>query len=351
MAPVIAELRRRIGGDCVVWSTGQHREMLRQILTLFDLTADVDLDLMRPDQSLNGLFAAAVTGLDRLIEADRPDVILVHGDTSTAAAAAVAAFHRGVRIAHVEAGLRSGRMDQPWPEEFNRRLVDLIGDRLYAPTQTAADALLAEGVDAGRILITGNTVVDALQGVSARLTQDGSLRAELEARFNWLDPDLPLLLVTGHRRESFGAGFKSICDALARLGDTGEMQIVYPVHLNPNVQKPVRERLTGHGAIRLIEPVDYLDFVYLMTRAAVILTDSGGVQEEAPSLGKPVLVMRDVTERPEAVAAGAAELVGSDPEKIFTRALGLVREGRRTHIDNPYGDGSSARRIADDLLE
>lgn len=349
MAPVVRALKAAEDFECLVLSSGQHREMLRQVLDIFDISVDHDLEVMTAGQTLNGAFQAIVGGMDRLLEQTRPDVLLVHGDTTTAAAASVAAFHRRVPVAHVEAGLRSGRMDQPWPEEFNRRLVDMVATQLYAPTEGSRANLLAEGVPDARILVTGNTVIDALLETSARIEADAALRADLDARFAHLDGTLPLVLVTGHRRESFGDGFRSICEALKALDATGEVQILYPVHMNPNVSGPVHELLTGCERVSLTEPVDYLTFVYLMKRCAVILTDSGGVQEEAPSLGKPVLVMREVTERPEAVAAGTAELVGVDSARIVCKVLEKLRAAPGTGGGNPYGDGQAARRIVEGL--
>lgn len=348
MAPVVKALRAAEGVDCRVWSTGQHREMLDQVLTFFDLKTDLDLKVMTPGQTLNGVFSAVVAGVDRAIEAEQPDLILVHGDTSSAAAAATAAFHRKVPVGHVEAGLRSGRMDQPWPEEFNRRLVDLVAERLYAPTPRSRDNLLAEGVASERIIVTGNTVIDALLDAVERVGPGTAARAELDARFDYLD-DRPMILVTGHRRESFGDGFREICVALRRLSERGDVQIVYPVHLNPNVQGPVRELVADAPGVYLIDPVDYPTFVYLMSRSRVILTDSGGVQEEAPSLGKPLLVMRDVTERPEAIEAGVAELVGAKADRIVAGVAAALARPEPTDRTNPYGDGRAAQRIVEEL--
>lgn len=350
MAPLVCELRATPNIDCQVWSTGQHREMLDSALQLFGVQVDHDLAIMQPDQTLNSLFARTLTGIDARLVETPPDIVVVHGDTSTAAAAATAAFHRGVPVAHIEAGLRSGRMDQPWPEEFNRRLVDMISAQLYAPTGSARANLIAEGVDPKRIHVTGNTVVDALLDVVARV-RTPEVRARLDAAFNFLSPDRPIVLVTGHRRESFGAGFRDICKALRRLTEASPVQVVYPVHLNPSVRKPVFEILGDCEGVRLIEPVDYESFVYLMDRSAVILTDSGGVQEEAPSLGKMVLVMRDVTERPEAVAAGAAKLVGTNPDRIVAKVLETLSSDFRGDGTNPYGDGWAARRIVQGMLD
>lgn len=349
MAPVIEALGAATAVQARLWSTGQHRQMLDQVLDLFGLTVDLDLEVMQADQTLNGLFARVVERVDAALADERPDFLLVHGDTTSAAAAATAAFHRRVPIGHVEAGLRSGRLDQPWPEEFNRRLVDLVADQLYAPTETARRNLLAENLGPRTILVTGNTVVDALMQTVRRIEASPETRARLDARFGFLDPGKALVLVTGHRRESFGEGFRNICRALAAIASRSGVEILYPVHLNPNVQAPVREMLSGRAGVHLIEPVDYEAFVRLMTRARLILTDSGGVQEEAPSLGKPVLVMREVTERPEAVEAGVARLVGSDPDAIVA-AVDAALDAPPPAGDNPYGDGRAAGRIVEAVL-
>ena len=351
MAPVVQALRDTPGIECRVWSTGQHRQMLDQVLNLFDLEADADLGLMTPDQGLNGLFSGAVGGVDRMLAAETPDLVLVHGDTSTAAAAAAAAFHRRIPVGHVEAGLRSGRMDQPWPEEFNRRLVDMVSRLLFAPTEGSRRNLLAEGANPDHVIVTGNTVVDALLAMIDRMEKRPEVRTRLDQRFSFLSPDRKLVLVTGHRRENFGDGFDNICAALKRLGEDSSLEIIYPVHLNPNVQGPVHALLGGSSRVHLVEPVDYESFVYLMNRCDVILTDSGGVQEEAPSLGKPVLVMREVTERPEAVEAGASKLVGTDPNRIVSGVFELLDRSVQNERNNPYGDGQASRRIVRGLLD
>ncbi len=349
MAPVVQALRASGAFDCQVWSTGQHREMLDQVLDVFGLEVDRDLNVMTPGQTLNEIFSQVMAGADRLLVEERPDMVLVHGDTSTAAAAATAAFHRGIRIGHVEAGLRSGRLDQPWPEEFNRRLVDMVSDRLFAPTETARRNLIAEGVAKDRISVTGNTVIDALLQTRSSIQADIGRRGRLDAAFRFLDPTRPLVLVTGHRRESFGEGFQQICMAIRDIVADGAIQVVYPVHLNPNVQEPVRVILGGLDGVHLVPPTDYPTFVYLMDRADVILTDSGGVQEEAPSLDKPVLVMRDVTERPEAVEAGVARLVGADRQRIVAGVRSALDHAKRPPLSNPYGDGRAALRIVQEL--
>ncbi len=348
LAPVVRALEADPEIAVRVCVTGQHREMLAQVMEVFGLRADHDLALMTPGQGLSGLMAGALAALDPVIAAEAPDRVLVHGDTTTALAAALAAFHRRVPVGHVEAGLRTGDLARPWPEEMNRRAIDAMADHLYAPTPRARDALLAEGLGARRIVVTGNTVIDALALARRRLAAD-PVGLVPESLRDIVDGGGPVVLVTGHRRESFGAGFEGICEALARLAARGDATVIYPVHLNPAVQGPVRARLSGLPRMHLIDPLPYLPFVWLLERAHLVLTDSGGVQEEAPSLGTPVLVMRSVTERPEAVAAGTARLVGTDPDAIVGAAAGLLdhaAERRRiARIANPYGDGQAAERI------
>ncbi|WP_329956686.1 non-hydrolyzing UDP-N-acetylglucosamine 2-epimerase [Collimonas humicola] len=349
MAPVLRVLAREAGIQSLVCVTGQHRLMLQQVLDLFSIKVDHSLDVMLPDQTLNGLSARLIGLLDPVLDATRPDRILVHGDTTTAMIAALTAFHRRIPVAHVEAGLRTGDLTQPWPEEMNRRYVDVVSDLLLAPTAGAKASLAAEHL-AGRVVVTGNTVIDALRLSTESIAFDHKLRERLDAHFPYLRADKKLLLVTGHRRENFGPGFAEICDALAILSRRSDIQIVYPVHLNPNVQGPVQAALAQLPNIHLIEPLDYLLFVRLMQHAHVILTDSGGVQEEAPSLGKPVLVMRNVTERPEAVAAGTVQLVGTDAARIVAAVTQLYEDDATwqlaTQRVNPYGDGHAAERIA-----
>jgi len=352
MAPLVTALQQEPEIQSVVCVTGQHREMLDQVLALFDLRAQHDLDIMVPNQTLNGLYARLISRVDSVLEAERPDCVLVHGDTSTASACTLASFHRRVRIGHVEAGLRTGNLAMPFPEEMNRRVVDAVGDWLFAPTAQSRANLMRENL-AGRITITGNTVIDALAMTCAKLEPQGALAQQLEARYDWIDPSRRLLLVTGHRRESFGDGFKNICAALAELAQRDDLQIVYPVHLNPQVRNVVMTELAGLSHVHLIDPLDYLDFVWFMQRAYLILTDSGGVQEEAPYLGKPVLVMRDVTERPEAVQAGTVALVGTGTRRIVTEVTRLL-DNPALHASfsrriNPYGDGRASQRIVDAL--
>jgi UDP-N-acetylglucosamine 2-epimerase (non-hydrolysing) len=355
MAPVVQALAAAKGVRPVVCVTGQHREMLSGILDFFAVAADHDLAIMKPGQDLAYITTAVLGGVQRVLAVERPDWVLVHGDTTTALAASLAAFYAGTRVGHVEAGLRTGDLKQPWPEEMNRSLVDRLADLLLAPTDTARDNLLRENLPAERIVVTGNTVVDALLTVRQALADDAALRQQAAAGFGFLDTAKRLVLVTGHRRESFGRGFEQICEGLRRIAQRRDVQIVYPVHLNPAVQGPVRRLLGDLPNLHLLAPVDYLPFVYLMTRSHLILTDSGGIQEEAPSLGKPVLVMRDVTERPEAVAAGTVALVGPDAERIHAATVELLDSPERyaafARAHNPYGDGRASARIRDALLQ
>ena len=353
MAPLMRTLEQAAGIDSVVCITGQHRTMLEQVMSLFDIRADHDLDVMVPNQSLNSLCSRIFAKLDPILESEQPDRVLVHGDTSTAMVAATAAFHRRIPVGHVEAGLRTGDLTQPWPEEMNRRVIDVMSDFLFAPTISSRDNLLRENL-AGRIVVTGNTVIDALQLTAQRLEKDANLRAKLDAKFPFISPQRRVLLVTGHRRENFGDGFAHICEALAELAERPDIDIVYPVHLNPNVRDPVLQLLSNLPRVHLIEPLDYLEFVRLMQLSYVVLTDSGGVQEEAPSLGKPVLVMRDVTERPEAVAAGTVQLIGTSRKRIVDAVNLLFDDAKRysqfSNVVNPYGDGHASSRIVRALL-
>lgn len=349
MAPVIAALRAAPGIDLRICVTAQHREMLDQVLALFEIVPDHDLDLMTPGQTLNELTARILISMKAVLTAEAFDLVLVHGDTTTAMASALAAFYEQIAVGHVEAGLRTGDKYAPWPEEINRSIIGRIAKLHFAPTEGARAALLAEAVPKAGIFTTGNTVIDSLHSVVARFDSDAALDAEMMGRFSFLD-DRPMVLVTGHRRENFGDGFARICAALRRISDDHNVQVVYPVHLNPNVQKPVQAILGGAPHIHLIEPQDYLPFVWLMRRSTVIVTDSGGIQEEAPSLGKPVLVMRDSTERPEAIEAGTVRLVGTDDKKIYEEVTRLLTDkaayAAMSSAINPYGDGLAAQRIA-----
>lgn len=355
MAPLVLALAADERFEAKVCVTGQHREMLDQVLGLFSITPDYDLKIMKPGQDLTDVTTAILQGLKAVLNEFKPDIVLVHGDTATTFAASLAAYYQQIPVAHVEAGLRTGNLYSPWPEEGNRKLTGALAKLNFAPTETSQDNLLREGVNPDNIVVTGNTVIDALLDVVKRLDQDPQLLAQASAPAAFLDPARKLILVTGHRRESFGDGFERICQALMEVAQQHpEVDIVYPVHLNPNVREPVNRLLNGIGNIYLIAPLDYLPFVHMMTRAHIILTDSGGIQEEAPSLGKPVLVMRDTTERPEAVSAGTVKLVG-------TNTADIVRELNRLLVDtsayrdmsyahNPYGDGNACQRILEALI-
>jgi len=353
MAPVVKELASDQAFDAKVCVTAQHRQMLDQVLDIFAIRPDFDLNLMKPGQDLSDITSNVLLGMREVYQQWKPDLILVHGDTTTTLAASLSAYYAKVKVGHVEAGLRTGNKYAPWPEEMNRRLTGAITDIHFAPTAKARANLLAEGVAEETIHVTGNTVIDALLDVVDRVRTDSVLKTRFEAQFSFLDPAKRLILVTGHRRENFGQGFENICRALAQLAARGDVEILYPVHLNPNVQEPVRRILGNVPAVHLIEPQDYLPFVYLMDRATLIITDSGGVQEEAPSLGKPVLVMRETTERPEAVEAGTVKLVGTDPAAIIREANRLLDDptayDAMARAHNPYGDGKAAGRIRDIL--
>ncbi|SIO70491.1 UDP-N-Acetylglucosamine 2-epimerase [Burkholderia sp. GAS332] len=356
MAPLVRHLKRTEGIDCFVCVTGQHREMLDQVLKLFQIRPHFDLNVMRRNQDLYDITSSIMLGMREVLKDCRPDLMLVHGDTSTTLAASLAAFYQRVPVGHVEAGLRTGDLLSPWPEEANRRMTAVLAEKHFAPTERSRQNLLAENVPDERVRVTGNTVIDALLYVRERLAGDMRLREEAERHLPALASDRRLILVTGHRRESFGDGFERICSALAQLARTyPDVDIVYPVHLNPGVREPVSRILTGIANVHLIEPLDYLPFVCLMDRAYLILTDSGGIQEEAPSLGKPVLVMRETTERQEAVDAGVVRLVGTDVQKIVGGVSELLCNEsiyRAMSVrGNPYGDGQACERIANALLE
>ncbi len=353
MAPLVKKLALESGVTSLICVTGQHRSMLQQVMDVFEIIADYDLDIMAANQTLNSVGSRIFSTLDPILARVNPDRVLVHGDTTTAAIAGLAAFHRRIPVAHVEAGLRTGDLSQPWPEEMNRRVLDVVSDLLLVPTAGASEHLKLENLQ-GRIVVTGNTVIDALEMTVQRFNDDPRLAARVNAGLPSLDPSRKLLLVTGHRRENFGDGFLGICNALAVLARRKDIEIVYPVHLNPNVQEPVNRILSGLKNVHLIAPLDYLCFVRLMQRAHVILTDSGGVQEEAPSLGKPVLVMREVTERPEAVSAGTVQLVGTNAEQIIAAVTRLYDQPAHyfqiSQVTNPYGDGLACERIVDTLM-
>jgi UDP-N-acetylglucosamine 2-epimerase (non-hydrolysing) len=349
MASLVKTLQASCHLQVQVCVTAQHRQMLDQVLELFDIRPDFDLNLMRTGQTLTELTCNILQGMGGVLAASKPHWMLVHGDTTTTMAASLAALYQQVRVAHVEAGLRTRNLYSPWPEEANRQIAGRLAGLHFAPTEQAKQNLLNEGVVSACVQVTGNTVIDALLSVSQRIDADAMLSTELAARFPFLDQSKRLILVTGHRRENFGAGFEAICQALKDIANDPRVQVLYPVHLNPNVQEPVRRVLGNVSNVHLIEPVDYLPFVYLMKRSHIILTDSGGIQEEAPSLGKPVLVMRDTTERPEAVAAGTVRLVGTDRERIVGETRLLLQEEvtyrQMAFAHNPYGDGKACQRI------
>jgi UDP-N-acetylglucosamine 2-epimerase (non-hydrolysing) len=351
MAPLVMRLQREAGIHCQVCVTGQHREMLDQVLNLFGIEPDFDLNVMKRGQDLYDVTTTILAGMRNVLAEARPDLVLVHGDTTTTMAATLASFYKQTPVAHVEAGLRTGDLLSPWPEEANRKLTGALAALHFAPTARAQANLLGEGVPARSIVVTGNTVIDALLHVRQCLSTDARLREEAERVLPKFDAARRLILVTGHRRESFGDGFERICTALAQLARARpDVDIVYPVHLNPSVREPVKRLLTGIANVHLIEPLDYLPFVRLMDRAYLILTDSGGIQEEAPSLCKPVLVMRETTERQEAVDAGVVRLVGTDVQAIVDGATQLL-DDRGTYAamsrgDNPYGNGDACDRIA-----
>ncbi len=355
MAPLVHALAAdpRFEAKCCV--TAQHREMLDQVLELFEITPDYDLNIMKAGQSLNDITSRILIQLKSVLEEFKPDVVLVHGDTATTFAASLAAYYQQIAVGHVEAGLRTGNIYSPWPEEGNRRLTGALTKYHFSPTEASKQNLLKENFNPKYISVTGNTVIDALLMVKGKIDSDTSLNSKLAAQFPFLDETKKLILVTGHRRESFGGGFERICEALAQTAKQHpSTQILYPMHLNPNVREPVNRILAGINNIHLIEPQQYLPFIYLMGRAHIILTDSGGIQEEAPSLGKPVLVMRDTTERPEAVESGTVKLVGTDVEKITTSLTKLLTDEAAyqamSFAHNPYGDGKACQRILETLI-
>lgn len=352
MAPVVRALNSDSRFRNTVCVTAQHRQMLDQVLQLFGITPDYDLNVMRDRQDLYDVTTSVLQGMKEVIRAVHPDIVLVHGDTTTTLATSLAAYYERTPVGHVEAGLRTGNLYSPWPEEANRALTGVLAALHFSPTAGSKSNLTREGKSPDSIHVTGNTVIDALLDVVAMLDRDSDVRQRLAKQFAFLKEDNRLILVTGHRRESFGGGFERICHALARAAERfPDVQIVYPVHLNPNVREPVNRLLSSVDNVWLIEPLDYLPFVYLMNRAHLIVTDSGGIQEEAPALGKPVLVMRDTTERPEAVEAGTVELVGTQSDDIFQSIERLLTDSdaynRMSFAHNPYGDGQACGRILD----
>ncbi|HDX8595202.1 TPA: UDP-N-acetylglucosamine 2-epimerase (non-hydrolyzing) [Aeromonas dhakensis] len=354
MAPIVKAFQANRKVDVRVCVTGQHREMLDQVLNLFEITPEYDLNIMKPGQDLTDVTTAILQGLKPVFAEFKPDRILVHGDTATSFAATLAAYYHRIAVGHVEAGLRTGNIYSPWPEEGMRRLTGGIADQHYTPTISSLKNLIMENIAPETIFVTGNSVIDALIEVSQRIDKNLGMKAELAARFPFLDKSKKLILVTGHRRENHGDGFERICKALAVLAKRDDVQIVYPVHLNPNVQEPVNRNLKGLDNVHLIEPQDYLPFVYLMKQSYLILTDSGGIQEEAPTLGKPVLCMRDTTERPAAVKAGTVRLVGTCDETIVAETVRLLDDELAyqvmSHANNPYGDGRTSQRIVEAVV-
>lgn len=353
MAPVVKALQADSRFESFVCVTGQHAEMLDQVNSLFGITPDIDLKIMKAGQGLTHITTAVLNGMESVLAEFQPDYVLVHGDTTTSTAAALAAFYAGIRVGHVEAGLRTHNLMSPWPEEANRQITGRLTSLHFAPTPLSRDNLLQENVAASSIYVTGNTVIDALLTVKDRLDQDTELDAELGGQFPFLDPGKRLILVTGHRRENHDGGIERVCDALTEISRRGDVQIFYPVHLNPKVKTAVDKVLNGVDNVFLIEPQSYLPFVWLLNKSNMVVTDSGGIQEEAPSFGKPVLVTRDTTERPEAVDAGTVKLVGTDTAMLLKEVNHLLDneqaylEMSRAH--NPYGDGKAAARIADVL--
>lgn len=351
MAPLVRAFKELNVADIKVCVTAQHRSMLDQVLELFNIKADFDLNVMKSNQTLGGLTASILEGMQKVFDQYKPDWVFVHGDTTTTFATSLSAFYNKIKIAHVEAGLRTGNLYSPWPEEANRKLTGVLTNLHFSPTKISAENLLREGVESKTVHITGNTVVDALLYADNLIQSDADLKNNFENDFKFLDSNKKLILVTGHRRESFGEGFESICQALKQISNRDDVEILYPVHLNPSVQEPVNRILKGLPRVHLIEPVSYFPFVYLMRRSFLILTDSGGIQEEAPSLGKPVLVMRETTERPDAVFAGTVKLVGTNLEKIV-KETNLLLDNSSEYLKmskaiNPYGDGRACQRIVE----
>jgi UDP-N-acetylglucosamine 2-epimerase (non-hydrolysing) len=356
MAPLIMRVKSDSRFDTRLCVTGQHREMIDNVLTLFNISPDFDLNVMRPSQTLSSLTSAILLGMDEVYRQFRPDLILVHGDTSTTLSTALAAYYHRIPVGHVEAGLRTGNIYSPWPEEANRKITGTLAAVHFAPTEIARSNLLAENVPTSNIVVTGNTVIDALLSIVNKIRTDQNIRQRLDRDFSFIGPGSDVILVTGHRRESFGEGFERICRSILKIVTAREgVEVVYPVHLNPNVQEPVRRLLGNHKRIHLLPPQEYMPFVYLMGRSSIVLTDSGGIQEEAPSLGKPVLVMRETTERPEAVQAGTVKLVGTSEVQIVDEVMLLLTDAqayqRMSAAHNPYGDGLASERIVQYLTE
>ncbi|HVP85194.1 MAG TPA: UDP-N-acetylglucosamine 2-epimerase (non-hydrolyzing) [Rhizomicrobium sp.] len=355
LAPVVLAFQNSGSVEHITCVTGQHREMLDQVLQTFDIRPDIDLDLMRPNQKLEHITSAALTGIGEALDKTKPDWVLVQGDTTTAFAGALAAFYRKVKVGHVEAGLRTGNIYSPWPEEMNRRLISQLTTMHFPPTEASARNLLGEGIARENVLMTGNTVIDALQWVVKRLSDDTNFRSRFAQGVKRRFPDRRLILVTGHRRENFDSGLETTCIALRRLADRGDVEIIYPVHLNPRVQSVAKNVLADHPAIQLLAPMNYVPFIELMRQSYLIVTDSGGIQEEAPGLGIPVLITRDTTERPEAVQAGTAKLIGTNTENLVSAANTLLDDSAAytamAQAKNPFGDGQASRRIVNRIIE
>lgn len=353
MAPVVRVCKACPDFDVKVCVTAQHRQMLDQVMEIFGLTADFDLNVMASNQTLADVTCKVLKGMETVFEQWKPDIVLVQGDTTTVMAAALAAFYHKIEVGHVEAGLRTGNVYSPWPEEMNRLIAGCLATLHFAPTLRSAQNLIKENKDPTKVFVTGNTVIDALHEAVKIMDGDAALMLRLESQFPFIDSSKRLILVTGHRRENFGDGFVHICNAIKRVATRSNVQVVYPMHMNPNVRKPVNEILGGLNNVHLIEPLDYLSFLYLMRRSYLIMTDSGGVQEEAPSLGKPVIVMRDTTERPEAVDAGTVVLAGTETDAIASAADRLLVDedyyDKMARAVNPYGDGFASRRIVEIL--
>ncbi|MFC7419984.1 non-hydrolyzing UDP-N-acetylglucosamine 2-epimerase [Iodobacter arcticus] len=353
MAPLVKGLSQHSEFETRVCVTAQHRQMLDQVLELFNIVPEYDLNLMQPGQDLSDITSRILLALKPVFEDFKPDLVLVHGDTTTSMACSLSAFYHRIPVGHIEAGLRTGDIYSPWPEELNRKITSLMAWMHFAPTEMAKNNLLKEGIAETSICVTGNTVIDALLATSKQIDLDSILSAELSEKFSFIDKSKKLILVTGHRRENFGQGFENICAGLNVLASREDVQVIYPVHLNPNVQEPVNRYLSNNKNIYLIDPQDYLPFVYLMKKSYLILTDSGGIQEEAPSLGKPVLVMRDTTERPEAVLAGTVMLTGTNTQRIVEAVEILLNDEveyqRMTGAHNPYGTGNACSTIVDSL--
>ncbi len=356
MAPLVLALNKNPLIESIVCVTGQHREMLDQVLDLFQIKPDYDLNVMKSGQTLSEVTSRIVMKFQSILDKDKPDIILVHGDTSTTFCAALTAYYNQIDVGHVEAGLRTGNIFSPWPEEGNRKLVSCLAKLNFAPTEKSKQNLVNEGIDPEMVFTTGNTVIDALLLMESKIKDNKSISTRLHNSFPMISEERKVVLITGHRRENFGGGFERICESIRRLAEKNtDVDFIYPVHLNPRVRAPVNQLLSNQENIHLIEPQGYLEFVFLMTQSHIILTDSGGIQEEAPALGKPVLVMRDTTERPEAVSAGTVQLVGTEVEKIVNGVEALLTDSslyeKMSRAHNPYGDGNSVNRIIQVLVK